>query len=114
MFGKKDPKQSPSKTNGPVVKTGPTFGQNRSRNQDGAWRAKRSDASTEKKKSDCFLTTAASVHKGLAGDCRELQTLRRFRDGYRCESPDRRAMVARYYELAPKLSNARKRPANTY
>jgi hypothetical protein len=41
--------KSPSETGGPVVKTGPTAGQNRSRNNDGAWRAKRSDAGTNKK-----------------------------------------------------------------
>ncbi len=35
---------SPAQTGGPVVKTGPTAGQNRSRNQNGRWRAKRSDA----------------------------------------------------------------------
>jgi len=29
---------SPSQTGGPVVKTGPTAGQNRSRNKDGRWR----------------------------------------------------------------------------
>ena len=35
---------SPSQTHGPVVKTGPTAGQNRSRTQKGRWRKKRSDA----------------------------------------------------------------------
>lgn len=35
---------SPRYTGGPIVKTGPTKGQVRSRNQDGAWRKKRSDA----------------------------------------------------------------------
>lgn len=35
---------SPRYTHGPLVKTGPTAGQNRSRNKDGSWRAKRSDA----------------------------------------------------------------------
>ncbi len=35
---------SPNKTHGPVVKTGPTAGQNRSRNNNGRWRKKRSDA----------------------------------------------------------------------
>ena len=35
---------SPQDTGGPVVKTGPTAGQNRSRNKDGTWRKKRSDA----------------------------------------------------------------------
>lgn len=44
MSEKKDPKKSPRETNGPVVKTGPTANQNRSRNSDGSWRKKRSDA----------------------------------------------------------------------
>ena len=35
---------SPKDTHGPVVKSGPTAGQNRSRNKDGTWRKKRSDA----------------------------------------------------------------------
>lgn len=41
---KKDPKKSPRETGGPVVQSGPTRGENRSRNQDGEWRKKRSDA----------------------------------------------------------------------
>lgn len=44
MSDKKDPKLPPSKTGGPVVHTGPTAGQNRSKNNDGTWHAKRSDA----------------------------------------------------------------------
>lgn len=35
---------SPKDTKGPIVKTGPTAGQNRSRNESGEWRKKRSDA----------------------------------------------------------------------
>lgn len=35
-----------SKFKGPIVKTGPTAGKVRSRNADGRWRAKRSDAGT--------------------------------------------------------------------
>jgi hypothetical protein len=34
---------SPNKTGGPIVKSGPTSGQVRSQNNDGQWRAKRSD-----------------------------------------------------------------------
>lgn len=34
---------SPKDTHGPIVKTGPTAGKNRSRNNDGEWRKKRSD-----------------------------------------------------------------------
>ena len=36
-------------THGPVVKTGPTSGKNRSRNKNGQWRAKRSAAGTKRK-----------------------------------------------------------------
>ena len=41
---------APQKAGGPVVKTGPTAGQIRSRNADGQWRAKRSDAGVPRKK----------------------------------------------------------------
>lgn len=41
---------SPKDTGGPIVKSGPTAGQTRSRNQDGTWRKKRSDTGTTKKK----------------------------------------------------------------
>lgn len=34
---------SPKDTHGPVVQTGPTAGQNRSRNKNGRWHKKRSD-----------------------------------------------------------------------
>ena len=44
MTEKKDSSKSPNQTGGPVIKTGPTAGQNRSRNDDGQWRSKRSDA----------------------------------------------------------------------
>lgn len=40
----KSAKKPPSQTGGPVVITGPTRGENRSRNKDGTWRKKRSDA----------------------------------------------------------------------
>ena len=36
--------KSPRDNGGPLVKSGPTYGQVRSRNDDGRWRAKRSDA----------------------------------------------------------------------
>ncbi|WP_456085860.1 hypothetical protein [Ligilactobacillus animalis] len=40
---------SPRNIHGPIVKTGPTAGQNRSRNKDGSWRKKRSDAGKSRK-----------------------------------------------------------------
>ena len=48
MKEKKDPNKAPRYTGGPVVKTGPTAGQNRTRNNDGSWRAKRSDAGVKR------------------------------------------------------------------
>ena len=41
--------QSPKDTHGPLVKTGPNAGKNRSRNKNGQWRAKRSDAGKKRK-----------------------------------------------------------------
>lgn len=49
MSGKLPTNQPANKTGGPVVKTGLTAGQVRSRNSDGQWRAKRSDAGKTKK-----------------------------------------------------------------
>lgn len=40
---------SPKETKGPIVKSGPTAGQNRSRNKDGQWRKKRSDTGKSRK-----------------------------------------------------------------
>lgn len=104
MFGKKDPSKSPRDTGGPVVKTGPTRGQNRSRNDNGEWRKKRSDTGTTKRKSGCFLTTSACQHKGLSDDCHELQVLRTFRDKFLMTTDEGRAMVAHYYHVAPAIT----------
>lgn len=49
MTEKKDSSKSPRVTGGPVIKTGPTAGQNRSRNDNGQWRKKRSDAGIPRK-----------------------------------------------------------------
>jgi hypothetical protein len=51
--------------------------------------------------SGCFLTTACCARIGLADDCFELQTLRRFRDRVMLATADGRADVARYYAVAP-------------
>lgn len=40
---------SPNQTHGPIVKTGPTAGNNRTRRKDGPWRKKRSDAGKPRK-----------------------------------------------------------------
>lgn len=102
--------KSPKDTKGPIVKTGPTKGQNRSRNNDGTWRAKRSDAGKSRpakdsgsEKKGCFLTTAACGLRGLPEDCHELRVLRRFRDDVLVMSCEGRALVEEYYREAPRL-----------
>ena len=107
MTEKKDPSKSPRETGGPVVKTGPTRGENRSRNDDGQWRAKRSDSGMErKKKSGCYITSAACELKGLPDDCRELTLLRDFRDTKLLRSVHGRRLVAQYYRTAPAIAKA--------
>jgi phosphodiesterase/alkaline phosphatase D-like protein len=51
----------------------------------------------------CFLTTAACDYAGLADDCVELETLRRFRDSYMSETEARRRNVQAYYATAPAI-----------
>ena len=52
----------------------------------------------------CFLTEAVVGHRGVeADDGPTLTALRTFRDGYMQETPARRALVDRYYEIAPLL-----------
>jgi len=107
MADKKDPSLSPRHTNGPVVKTGPTAGQNRARNNDGAWRKKRDDAGKTRdkgKKTGCFITTAACTFQGLPDDCYELTALRAFRDNYLLKNAFGRALVEHYYQVAPALA----------
>ncbi|WP_265735810.1 hypothetical protein [Acinetobacter sp. AM] len=41
---------SPKDTKGPIVKTGPTEGENRTYNADGEWRKKRADAGKPRSK----------------------------------------------------------------
>lgn len=102
--------KSPKDNGGPLVKTGPTRGEVRSRNQDGQWRAKRSDAGKPRERKDskndkrgCFLTTAACEHRGLPDDCYELQVMRAFRDDVLTGMPGGHAMIEAYYEIAPRL-----------
>ena len=52
----------------------------------------------------CFLTEAVVGHRGLeTDDGPTLTALRSFRDGYMQETPERRALVERYYEIAPRI-----------
>ncbi|MFN7053975.1 CFI-box-CTERM domain-containing protein [Hyphomonas sp.] len=60
-------------------------------------------------KDDCFLTTATCGVIGLADDCWELRTLRRFRDGWLARQPGGAADIARYYDEAPQIARRLRR-----
>ena len=52
----------------------------------------------------CFLTEAVVGARGMeADDGPTLTALRTFRDGYMQRTPERRALAARYYEIAPRI-----------
>lgn len=51
----------------------------------------------------CYLTTACVEEAGLADDCFELQTLRRFRDNVLAHMQGGREDIARYYRTAPAI-----------
>jgi len=49
----------------------------------------------------CYLTSACSNAKNLPDDCYELQTLRKFRDGYIKSLPKGTDDIKHYYSVAP-------------
>lgn len=55
----------------------------------------------EKGGSGCFLTTACVEFAGLSDNCRELSTLRAFRDNYIAGLSNGRSLIADYYARAP-------------
>lgn len=61
---------------------------------------------------ECFLTTACCEALGLADDCFELRTLRRFRDRVMLASEEGTQEVRVYYALAPAIARALSRPEN--
>lgn len=95
--------KSPKDTGGPIVKTGPTAGRNRSHNKDGSWRKKRSDSGNSKKSGGCFLTTSACEYKGLDDNCHELKLLRKFRDQFLLPTKEGQALVQHYYQISPEI-----------
>lgn len=56
---------------------------------------------TKTKSSKCFITTAVCNHLGLPDDCKELETLRKFRDNYMKENHPEE--IAQYYAEAPAI-----------
>lgn len=58
----------------------------------------------------CYLTSACVEAKGLADDCKQLQSLRNFRDGYLRGTEGGEKEIAEYYLVAPKIvENIKKR-----
>ena len=51
----------------------------------------------------CFLSSACVEYLNLPDDCRELTTLRSFRDQVLMASPEGKSIVRQYYEIAPSL-----------
>jgi hypothetical protein len=61
---------------------------------------------TEGSRGICFLTTACVEYAGLPDDCRELTTLRRFRDVYVAQVPGGPELISEYYAIAPGIVRA--------
>lgn len=59
-----------------------------------------------RRKGLCFITTAVCQYLGKADDCRELQTLRAFRDGWLAAQPQGRDLIRAYYTVAPGIVTA--------
>ena len=54
----------------------------------------------------CYLTSACTYAKGLADDCYELETLRKYRDTWLRKTEEGEKLVRKYYEIAPKIVSA--------
>lgn len=68
---------------------------------------------TAKENAGCFITTATCKSRNLPDDCKELTTLRMFRDSYMRENCEREEEVREYYRIAPIIcSNIEKKDEN--
>ena len=56
-----------------------------------------------RKRKLCFITTAVCEAEGKPDDCAELTAFRAFRDGWLSQTPEGRALVNDYYEVAPSI-----------
>lgn len=52
---------------------------------------------------NCFITTACVKYYGFEDNCYQLKTLRKFRDTYLLNSLKGKALVEKYYSIAPTL-----------
>ncbi len=58
-------------------------------------------AALKRQKIFCFITTAVCRTLGMPDNCRELETLRSFRDTFMQQTPQRQGEVKEYYKIAP-------------
>jgi len=63
-------------------------------------------AASSSKKSSCFLTSACCEYMGLADNCYELETLRKFRDEQLCKIDNGTEIKEVYYRDAPGIVDA--------
>lgn len=61
------------------------------------------DCADFKNATRCFITTATCLTLGKPDDCEELATMRMFRDQWLQHQPEGPALIAEYYEVAPKI-----------
>ena len=54
-------------------------------------------------KADCFMTSACVDYMGLADNCAQLETLRKFRDEKLVKVNGGRDLIKEYYKVAPKI-----------
>ena len=66
------------------------------------WRAEYSKM-TGQQYSPCFITTAVCEYFGKSDDCKELTTLRNYRDKWLKNQPDGQKLIDEYYKIAPSI-----------
>ena len=69
-------------------------------------RAAPAPAPARRRRRICFLTSACVEVAGLPDDCRELETLRAFRDRHLARQAQGRQLLEEYDELAPRILDA--------
>lgn len=60
----------------------------------------------------CYLTTVCVDAMNLPDDCHELETLRKFRDGFVSKTQKGKDLIKEYYDIAPKIIDAIKMTVN--
>lgn len=53
----------------------------------------------------CYITTAVCESLGKPDNCYELETLRKYRDGYLAYQADGKQLIDEYYDIAPTIVN---------